>query len=95
MRNGLMCLALAGLMGLLFTSSVQADRLLVETVRDSRGGSVDAPRNGQSMEQVVSGHGEPMERLQPVGEPPISRWVYEDYTVYFERDRVLHTVLKP
>jgi len=29
-----------------------------------------------------------------VGDPPISRWEYADFTVYFEYDRVVHAVLK-
>jgi hypothetical protein len=38
--------------------------------------------------------GEPQEKLSAVGEPPISRWHYLDYTVYFERDRVIISVPK-
>jgi hypothetical protein len=29
-----------------------------------------------------------------VGEPPISRWEYTGYTVYFEHDLVLHSVIQ-
>ena len=29
-----------------------------------------------------------------VGEPPISRWVYADFVVFFEYDRVIHAVIK-
>ncbi len=29
----------------------------------------------------------------PVGEPPISVWEYSGYSVYFEYDLVIHTVL--
>jgi hypothetical protein len=28
-----------------------------------------------------------------VGDPPISRWVYDHFTVYFEYDKVLHSVV--
>lgn len=37
--------------------------------------------------------GEPQSVRGPVGEPPISQWRYPGFTVYFERDRVIHTVL--
>jgi hypothetical protein len=29
-----------------------------------------------------------------VGEPPISSWEYEPFVVYFEYDRVIHSVAK-
>ena len=53
-----------------------------------------SPYNGMSMDRVLQRHGEPKERMTPVGDPPITRWVYPDYTVYFEHDRVIHAVLK-
>lgn len=51
------------------------------------------PRSGMSMDQVSNQFGSPTQSLSAVGEPPISRWVYDHYTVYFENDRVIHTVL--
>jgi len=38
--------------------------------------------------------GTPDEKQAPVGKPPITRWVYPGYVVYFEYNKVLHTVLK-
>ncbi len=55
---------------------------------------MDLPVKGMSMHQVEAKFGAPQEKIPAVGEPPISRWVYPDYTVYFERQYVLHTVLK-
>ncbi len=49
-----------------------------------------APTRGTSMEAVRSQLGEPTEIVPAVGEPPISRWHYPQYTVYFEGQRVLH-----
>jgi len=52
----------------------------------------DMPSRG-STKQVVRGElGSPERVLGPVGEPPITRWVYDDFTVYFEHNRVLHSV---
>ena len=51
-----------------------------------------SPYNGMSMDRVLQRHGEPKERIAPVGEPPIARWVYPDYTVYFEYALVLTSV---
>jgi len=54
--------------------------------------SQTVPGRGMTMEQVEARFGAPNEKIPPVGEPPISRWVYSNYTVYFERDIVLHAV---
>ena len=50
------------------------------------------PRRGISMEAVLSEFGEPDERYGPVGEPPISEWVYGSFRVYFENEVVLHSI---
>ena len=55
--------------------------------------SVATPRNGITKQDVEKRFGAPEERAPAVGEPPISRWVYKDYTVYFEADRVIHSVV--
>ena len=52
-----------------------------------------APSRGMTMDRVASGWGEPRRRIAAVGEPPITRWQYEGFTVYFEHDRVIHTVV--
>ena len=54
--------------------------------------SQTVPGRGMTMEQVEARFGAPNEKIPAVGEPPISRWVYGNYTVYFERDIVLHSV---
>lgn len=50
------------------------------------------PMRGMSMQQVRQQYGEPNSKLAPVGEPPITRWVYDDYTVYFEHKYVIESV---
>ncbi|WP_196138022.1 hypothetical protein [Aliikangiella sp. G2MR2-5] len=55
--------------------------------------SVSKPGHGQSMEQVEAQFGEPLEKFAPVGEPPIIRWRYSEFTVYFEHDKVIHAVV--
>jgi len=57
--------------------------------------SVARPKSGLSMEQVASKFGDPNQRVAAVGAPPISRWIYDTYTVYFENDRVIHSVMHP
>jgi hypothetical protein len=58
--------------------------------------TVATPARGQSMAQVERQYGAPTERFAPVGDPPITRWVYPTMIVYFEYDHVVHTVaLRP
>lgn len=51
------------------------------------------PMQGMSMAQVIRQYGQPERRYGPVGDPPITRWTYSGFSVYFEYDTVLHTVV--
>ncbi|MGH8502116.1 MAG: hypothetical protein ACREVE_06505 [Gammaproteobacteria bacterium] len=55
----------------------------------------DGPRRGMAKDQVQQRYGKPANRAPAVGEPPISRWDYPDYSVYFEGEHVLHAVARP
>ena len=72
---------------------VSADVLLIEEVRQS--GRMQLPTNGQSKADVEANFGAPGAKSTAVGDPPISNWKYEKYSVYFEYDLVLFTVLHP
>lgn len=79
------------------TPQALADTLLVERV--ARQSTATLPERGLSMTTVRARFGEPTEILGAVGgdrprQPPITRWVYPDFTVHFERDRVVHTVVR-
>ncbi len=50
------------------------------------------PKRGLSMDDVLGEFGEPDERFGPVGEPPITEWVYGSFRVYFEYEIVLHSI---
>ena len=52
------------------------------------------PARGSTMDEVRTQAGDPQQEMAAVGEPPITRWVYNDYTVVFEYDRVVHVVAK-
>lgn len=52
----------------------------------------DMPERGASMKRVRAALGDPDEIRKAVGDPPITRWVYDDFTVFFEHERVLHSV---
>ncbi len=73
--------------------TASADVLLIEKVRERM--ARDLPDNGMHMEEVERRYGIPAERRAPVGDPPITRWVYDDYSVYFEYQLVIDSVLHP
>jgi len=50
------------------------------------------PLRGSTMKQVREQLGEPMQIESAVGKPPITRWHYPQFTVYFEQHFVLHAV---
>ena len=52
----------------------------------------DKPTLGMTMDSVKHQFGEPKKTSGPTGEPPITRWDYEQFSVYFEFDTVLHSV---
>lgn len=52
----------------------------------------DAPRGSMTMSEVRASKGDPELTLEPVGDPPITRWQYPEYVVYFEHDRVISSV---
>jgi len=56
--------------------------------------SLERPRRGISQEKVREQFGEPLSISGPVGDPPISSWQYENFSVYFEHNLVLHSVLR-
>jgi hypothetical protein len=54
--------------------------------------STDRPARGMSMEKVEASFGSPARRVPAVGQPPITRWEYPGFVVYFEHNLVIHTV---
>ena len=54
---------------------------------------VQAPTRGMTMDQVAVKFGAPVSKTPPVGKPPISRWEYPGFVVYFEHEHVIHSVV--
>jgi hypothetical protein len=82
--------------GLMAPPMVAADTLLLQRVQQEAGQPV--PTRGMSMDQVRARFGEPASMAAPVGgdrpqHPPITRWNYADFTVYFERSLVIDSVV--
>jgi hypothetical protein len=54
--------------------------------------ATDRPTRGMSMRSVESRYGQPTRRIEAVGNPPITRWEYPGFVVYFEHQFVIHAV---
>ncbi len=86
-------LPLLALLGLSFAAG--ADTLLIDRTKELPAGSV--PVRGQTAAQVESRFGAPQQKLEPRGGqkrqwPTINRWVYPNFTVYFEKNKVIDVV---
>lgn len=51
------------------------------------------PSRGMTMEQVKQSFGEPVKVITAVGKPPITRWIYDGFVVYFENNHVVHSLM--
>ena len=87
----LMPALLGAWLGLVPAGMLSADVLLIEEVRQAD--RMELPVNGLTQPEVRTRFGEPVATHAPVGDPPITRWDYDGWSVYFEFDRVLFTVL--
>lgn len=81
-------IALSALLSFALAPVAIADTLSI--VNEPNG--VERPRSGMSMDQVKAKFGVANNELDAVGEPPITRWVYNDFTVYYEHHLVIHAV---
>lgn len=51
------------------------------------------PHSGMLKQQVRQQYGEPSSTTAAVGDPPISRWIYDDFVVFFEYNHVISAVI--
>jgi hypothetical protein len=77
-------------------SAVQAEVISIAApsyqVENSTSG-VLRPTRGMSMTRVEQQFGLPQQKFNAVGEPPITRWVYGEFSVFFEHNLVIHSVV--
>ena len=52
------------------------------------------PTRGMTQERVQANFGAPQSTVAAIGDPPISRWEYAGFVVFFEYDKVIHSVTK-
>jgi hypothetical protein len=69
-----------------------AETVVVDGQVALRAVSADLPPRGTSMAKVEERFGAPKQRHAAVGQPPITRWDYQGFSVYFEYQHVVHAV---
>ena len=74
------------------TQSSRAETVAVDNGIAVKESDVATPTRGMTMDQVTSKFGAPVTKVPAVGQPPISRWDYPGFVVYFEHDHVIHSV---
>lgn len=88
------------------SETTEGDVLIIEEVdeTESAADATDAPKmvreadfptptRGMSKQGVRDAFGEPNTEHPPIGDPPITRWDYDRFSVFFEYDKVLHSVV--
>jgi hypothetical protein len=88
MRYGILLLAGVLASGLAGAETIASDNGIA--VKES---DVATPTRGMTMEEVANKFGAPATKVPAVGKPPISRWEYPGYIVYFEGNHVIHSVV--
>ena len=81
---------------LLLPSPAHAETLRMKVKQEQR---MNMPRRGMSMAEVKREYGAPIKVLPTRGgnskhQPPIHRWEYSKYIVYFEYSHVIHSVMR-
>ncbi len=71
-------------------ASLQAETLVIKDTGQFY--STQKPKKGMSKAQVRKIYGEPIKTYSAIGEPPITRWKFAEFTVYFEFNHVVHAV---
>lgn len=92
MKPVLVTLTAAALLAGVFAVPAVAETLVVEDQVQVRDSGIETPRRGASMRAVESRFGAPASRHAAVGKPPITRWDYPGFSVYFEYEHVVHAV---
>ena len=75
-----------------------AETIVVNDQVQVRESQAVVPQRGLTMSEVEKHFGAPAARHPPVGggssrQPPITRWDYNGFSVFFEHERVIHAVV--
>lgn len=78
---------------LIISFGIQADVIKMPAEAPQVVTSDAAPVRGMTKNQVESSFGAPHSIIGPIGDPAIYRWDYPQYSVFFEHNYVLHSVV--
>ena len=88
-------------LGLMFSVFANPSLVMAEDIKIPIGAQTSEskqtarPVTGATKVQVNKQFGTPLKENAPTGNPPISTWEYAEFTVYFEHNHVIHSVIKP
>jgi hypothetical protein len=83
----------AFLCGCALTGVAIGETMVVNDQVQIRDSSLERPKRGSTMTDVEKHFGAPVTKHPTVGEPPITRWDYNGFSVVFEKDRVIDAVV--
>jgi hypothetical protein len=76
------------------SATARADTLLIDGIAVDQQSASSRPKAGTTMASVEASYGAPSERHGAIGQPPITRWDYPGFSVYFEHEVVIHSVAR-
>jgi hypothetical protein len=85
-------LALASSLVNCLSAVAHAETVVVDDQVMVRASNVQRPTRGITMSAVEAKFGSPVNRHAAVGTPPITRWDYAGFVVFFEHERVIDAV---
>ena len=91
-RRRIPAVVLCSLVYLGAAGAAMAETIVVDDQVQVRESTVEKPKRGVTMSEVESKFGPPSAKHDAVGAPPITRWDYAGFSVFFEHDRVIHAV---
>ncbi len=90
MKTGTLTIAVA--LATLWAGLTAAETIVVDDQVQVLPSTIARPARGSTMSAVEAKFGAPQARHDAVGAPPITRWDYASFSVFFEKDRVIDTV---
>ena len=81
------------LAAVLASGLAQAETIAIDNGIAVKESDIATPTRGMTMDQVTMKFGAPATKVPAVGKPPISRWEYPGFVVYFEFEHVIHSVV--
>jgi hypothetical protein len=73
-------------------STALAETIVVDDQVQIRDSGTEKPKRGITMTQVEAKFGAPVTKHDAVGAPPITRWDYAGFSVFFAHARVIPAV---